>query len=54
MTKQIAVHLPDDLHARVKAAAEHDRRSLHSELLYAVEFWLAARDAVQDDSQASK
>ena len=45
--KTISLHLPDDLHAQVKAAAENDRRSLHSEVLYAIERLLAERGAGQ-------
>jgi hypothetical protein len=43
--KTISLHLPDDLHAQVKAAAENDRRSAHGELLWLIERGLAERDA---------
>lgn len=36
-TKQIALRLPDELHARLKAAAERNRRSLHAEILWRLE-----------------
>jgi len=34
------LRLPDELHERLKAASEHDRRSLHAETLWALEDWL--------------
>ncbi len=32
--KEMNLRLPDDLHTRLKAAAEEQERSLHAELLY--------------------
>jgi predicted DNA-binding protein len=37
MTKQISLRLPDELHERLKAAAERARRSLHAEILWRLE-----------------
>lgn len=37
MTKQISLRLPDELHEQLKAAAEHNRRSLHAEILWRLE-----------------
>jgi predicted DNA-binding protein len=37
MTKQITLRLPDELHERLKEAAEHNRRSLHAEILWRLE-----------------
>jgi predicted HicB family RNase H-like nuclease len=37
MTKQITLRLPDGLHERLKQAAEHNRRSLHAEILWRLE-----------------
>lgn len=34
MTKQITLRLPDELHEWLKVAAEHNRRSLHAEILW--------------------
>jgi hypothetical protein len=31
------LRLPDELHAKIKAAAEHDRRSIHAEILWLLE-----------------
>ena len=33
MTKQITLRLPDELHEQLKAAAEHDHRSLAAQML---------------------
>lgn len=35
--KQISLRLPDELHARLKAEAERNRRSLHAEILWRLE-----------------
>jgi predicted HicB family RNase H-like nuclease len=35
--KNVNVRVPDDLHARIKAAAETDRRSLNAEILWLIE-----------------
>jgi len=32
-----SLRLPDELHAKIKAAAERDRRSIHSEILWLLE-----------------
>jgi predicted DNA-binding protein len=37
MVKQISLRLPDELHERLKAAAERNRRSLHAEILWRLE-----------------
>jgi len=37
MEKQITLRLPEDMHARLKAAAERNRRSLHAEILWRLE-----------------
>jgi plasmid stability protein len=31
------IRLPDDLHAKLKVAAERDRRSIHAEILWLLE-----------------
>ena len=36
-----SIWLPDDLHAKLKAAAERDRRSIHAEILWLLEQQLA-------------
>lgn len=35
--KQISLRLPDDLHTRLRAEAERNRRSLHAEILWRLE-----------------
>lgn len=35
--RQLTLRLPDDLHARLKDAAEGEHRSMHAEVLRAVE-----------------
>lgn len=42
--KRITLRLPGDLHARIAAQAERDRRSLNSQILYLLES--AVADAV--------
>jgi predicted DNA-binding protein len=37
MTKQISLRLPGELHERLKAAADLNRRSLHAEILWRLE-----------------
>jgi hypothetical protein len=37
MTKRIGIDLPDELHARIKQAADDDRRSIHSQILWLLE-----------------
>ena len=39
------LRLPDDLHARIAAAAEAGRRSLHGEILWLIEQALNEEDA---------
>ncbi|WP_078652260.1 TA system antitoxin ParD family protein [Streptomyces sp. NRRL F-525] len=39
------VRFPDDLHARVRAQAAADRRSINSEILYLIEVGLAGVSA---------
>lgn len=34
---QLSLRLPDELHQKLKAAAEHNRRSLHAEILWRLE-----------------
>lgn len=52
MTKQITLRLPDELHERLKAAAEHDHRSLAAQMLVYAEQGLKASDAQEgDDAQ---
>jgi hypothetical protein len=50
-----SLRLPDELHARIKAAAEHERRSMHAEMLCMLERGLgreAAPAAVLTQYQA--
>jgi predicted DNA-binding protein len=42
--KRISLRLPEALHERAKRLAEHNRRSLHAELL-----WLIERGLEQDE-----
>ena len=35
--KNINVRIPDELHARIKAAADHDHRSVNAEILWLIE-----------------
>lgn len=42
--KTVSVRLPDDIHDRIKATAELDRRSLNGEILWLLEQGLDARD----------
>ena len=37
MTKRITVRLPDELHERLTAQAEHVRRSAHAQVLVYIE-----------------
>ena len=48
MSKQITLRLPDELHERLKAAAEHDHRSLHAQVLVYAERGL---DQDQDEQR---
>ena len=50
MTKQITLRLPDEMHERLKAAAGHDRRSLHAQVLVYVERGLNADDDAPRDA----
>jgi predicted HicB family RNase H-like nuclease len=45
MTKHISLRVPDELLARLQAAAGRDRRSLNSEVL-----WLLERGLDQDEA----
>jgi predicted transcriptional regulator len=54
MTKQIAVHLPDDLHARIVKAAEQDKRSVHMEMQWLMERGLAEREVAFKSQQDSR
>ena len=38
--KNVNVRIPEDLHARIQQAAEHDRRSLNAEILWLIEHGL--------------
>ncbi|HEX5497200.1 MAG TPA: toxin-antitoxin system HicB family antitoxin [Mycobacteriales bacterium] len=40
---KINVRIPDDLHARIVVAAQHDRRSLNGEILWLIEQALTQR-----------
>lgn len=42
---KLTVRLPDDLHQQIVDAAEADRRSVNSELLWLIEQALQVRDA---------
>ena len=35
--KQLTLRLPDDVHARLKARAEREHRSMHAELLHLID-----------------
>lgn len=37
MAKRMSLRLPDELHAKLKAAAQRSRRSLHAEILWRLE-----------------
>lgn len=50
MVKQIGLRLPDDLHDQVKEAADRDRRSIHSEVLWLIEQALAQRVEREEQS----
>ena len=45
MVKNLNVRLPADLHAELAAAAETDKRSLNSEVLYLLQIALQVREA---------
>jgi predicted HicB family RNase H-like nuclease len=47
--KHLTLRLPEDLHARLTAQAETDRRSLNSEILYLLE---AALSSVGGDDES--
>lgn len=42
-TKNLSVRLPEDLHARIKTAAEADHRSINGEIVWLLEAGLTAR-----------
>ena len=42
--KQVKLRVPDDLHARIKEAAEHEHRSLHGEAIALLELGLDSPD----------
>ena len=42
--KNLNVRMPDEMHARLAAAAEASRRSLNSEVLYLLDLGLIAED----------
>ena len=42
--KRLDVRMPDDLHAAIKGTAEHDRRSLNSQIIWLLEMGLANYD----------
>lgn len=46
MAKQLNLRLPDDLHARVAAAAADDHRSMNGEILWLIE---QALDEIEDE-----
>ncbi|MEV6594053.1 Arc family DNA-binding protein [Streptomyces acidicola] len=46
---KVTVRIPDELHARLVAQAETDRRSLNSELLHLIE---VALTTVEGDGQS--
>lgn len=48
MTVQVSLRLSEDLHRRLKAAAEADLRSLHSEVVWLLEEALATRDQASE------
>ena len=54
MTKQISVHLPDDLHARIVKAAERGKRSVHMEMQWLMERGLDEEDAAAEPRQDAR
>ena len=53
MAKQLSLRLPDELYERLKAAAEHNVRSLHAEILWRC--WQPERpEDAQHDEQAQR
>jgi predicted HicB family RNase H-like nuclease len=50
-TKNVNVRIPDELHARIKRAAEQDRRSLNAEILHLAERGLDEEEAAQAGSR---
>ena len=51
MTKQITLRLPDELHDRLKAAAERDRRSAHAEALVCLDQHLTELQKAHKEAQ---
>ena len=43
----MTLRLPVELDAELRIAAEEDHRSLHQEIVHAVEFYLAARETLE-------
>jgi predicted transcriptional regulator len=48
---RMTVRLPDDVHARLKRAADRNRRSLHSQLLIYVEQGLDREEEDHDETK---
>lgn len=53
--KYLQVRLGDDLHARLKAAADAEHRSINGEVLHALETYLRERERQQraEDAEGS-
>jgi len=49
--KNVNVRIPDELHARIQQAAEHDRRSLNAEILWLTERGLDADHETTEEQQ---
>lgn len=50
LMKQLTLRLSDDLHAKLKALAEHEHRSLHGEVLHLIEQAVRKRSDSLDES----
>jgi plasmid stability protein len=46
--KKVTLRMPDDVHARLKAAAAAEHRSIQGQLMTLAETWLAEQDTEQE------